>query len=85
MYYKLSNGDRVNLSSNIEAAKFVYLVMPFKGLRFVGAEKPNITVNADVQRILRIYNKMCFYQDLRDREIERITKSLVEDNDRMPF
>lgn len=85
MYYKLSNGDRVCLRSNVEAAKFVYLVMPFKGLRFVGDDKPHITVNEDVRRVLRIYDKMCFQQDLRDREVERIAKSLVEFNDSIPF
>ncbi|QQK87973.1 hypothetical protein pSalSNUABM01_104 [Salmonella phage pSal-SNUABM-01] len=85
MYYKLSNGDRVCLRSNVEAAKFVYLVMPFKGLRFIGDEKPHITVNADVRRILTIYDKMCFRQNMRDREIERIAKSLVGFDDKPPF
>ena len=59
MFYKLTNGESVNLRSNIEAAKFVYLVMPFKKLRFDEATgKPHITMNADVNRIMRVYSRM---------------------------
>ena len=58
MFYKLTNGETVNLRSNIEAAKFIYLVMPFKKLRFEGSVKPHITMNADVARIMKVYSRM---------------------------
>ena len=85
MYYKLNNGDRVCLRTNVEAAKFVYLVMPFKGLRFIDDVKPTITINDDVRRVISIYDKMCFRAQMRDREIERIAKSMVSFNDKIPF
>lgn len=59
MYYKLSNGGEVNLRNNTEVAKFIYLVAPFKRLKFAeGVAVPHVTVTPAVSNILRIHNKI---------------------------
>ncbi|AEK82013.1 hypothetical protein [Salmonella phage 7-11] len=85
MYYKLSNGDRVCLRTNLEAAKFVYLVMPFRRLHFIDDVKPKITIDDKVRKVIEIYDKMCFRQQMRDREIERIAQSMIGFDDKIPF
>lgn len=59
MYYKLTNGEEVNLRNNIDIAKFIYLVAPFKRLAFAdGVTIPHVTVTKEVSNILRIHNKL---------------------------
>lgn len=90
MYYNLDDGNQVNLRGNVEAAKFVYLVMPFKGLSFVG-ERPHITVNADVRKIIGIHNIMVKRREEYDRKVNEIMVNLimgpsfVELDDDIPF
>ncbi|WHS68340.1 hypothetical protein [Lundtoftevirus Lu221] len=59
MYYKLTNGEEVNLRNNTEVAKFIYLVAPFKRLKFAeGVAVPHVTVTKEVSNILQIHNKL---------------------------
>ncbi|WKV17136.1 hypothetical protein [Salmonella phage PKM.Hi.22.6] len=59
MYYKLTNGEEVNLRNNTEVAKFVYLVAPFKRLKFAeGVAVPHVTVTKEVSNILQVHNKL---------------------------
>lgn len=59
MYYKLNDGSEVNLRNNIDVAKFVYLVAPFKRLQFAeGVTAPHITVTKEVTNILRVHHKI---------------------------
>lgn len=59
MYYKLTNGEEVNLRNNTEVAKFIYLVAPFKRLKFAeGVAVPHVTVTKEVSNILQVHNKL---------------------------
>lgn len=59
MYYKLTNGEEVNLRNNTEVAKFIYLVAPFKRLKFAeGVAIPHVTVTKEVSNILQVHNKL---------------------------
>ena len=59
MYYKLTNGEEVNLRNNTEVAKFIYLVAPFKRLKFAeSVAVPHVTVTKEVSNILQVHNKL---------------------------
>ncbi|WAX14198.1 hypothetical protein ECO319P1_00039 [Escherichia phage ECO319P1] len=81
MHFELSNGDSVELRGNSQAARFIYLAMPFQGLQFAeGQEKPRITMTPEVKAIIRLSEKF------RARLIERALKveDLFQDED-IPF
>lgn len=81
MYFELSNGDCVQLRGNSQAARFIYLAMPFQGLQFAkGQEKPRITMTPEVRSIIRMSEMF------RSRLIERAKKidDLFQDDD-IPF
>lgn len=86
MYFKLTNGESVNLRSNVEAAKFVYLVMPFKNLKFEGDNKPKIVITGPVLKIIRLYDKLVERAKAHDRAIERMTRIMTQEfDDDIPF
>lgn len=70
MYFELTNGEQVNLRGNTEAAKFVMLVMPRKGLKFVG-NKPTIKITPEVRKLMLIDEKLYARQQARNAEIDR--------------
>lgn len=79
MIFKLTNGEEVCFRGNSEAAKFIFLVMPFKGLRFAG-EKPTITVTPQVKKYIQIAEKIKTRREERNKRIE------VQDfDDDIPF
>lgn len=81
MYFELSNGDGVELRGNSQAARFIYLAMPFQGLRFAdGQEKPRLTMTPEVKTIMRLSEKF------RARQVERALKieDFFQDED-IPF
>jgi len=81
VYFELSNGDSVELRGNSQAARFIYLAMPFQGLTFAeGQEKPRITMTPEVRNIIRLSEKF------RARLIERALKieDFFQDED-IPF
>lgn len=81
MHFELSDGRSVDLKSNNQAAKFIYLAMPFQGLYFKeGQEKPRLIMTPDVKAIIRLSEKF------RARLIERALKveDLFQDED-IPF
>lgn len=81
MYFELSNGEGVELRGNTQAARFIYLAMPFQGLQFAeGQDKPRITMTPEVRSIIRMSEKF------RARLIERArqVEDLFQDDD-IPF
>lgn len=86
MYYKLSNGDQVNFQSNLEAAKFIYLVMPFKKLTFLGV-KPHVTMTDEVRVLMKVYNKILTkIQKSEEVRINEVASLLDDFEDKaMPF
>lgn len=81
MHFELSNGDSVELRGNSQAARFVYLAMPFQGLTFAeGQEKPRITMTTEVKHIIRLS------ETFRTRLIERAERldDFFQDED-IPF
>lgn len=76
MLYKLSNGKEVNLATNTDVAKFIYLVMPYKNLYFV-EDKPKLVITDLVTQIIQ-----------HAETVRRIVRKREMDNfdwDKIPF
>lgn len=52
MTYEMSDGSSIVLSTNKDIAKFIYLVMPYKQLKFKG-DKPKLVINKHVTEIIQ--------------------------------
>ncbi|QQG33695.1 hypothetical protein PQC34_gp039 [Cronobacter phage A24] len=82
MHFELSNGDSVELRGNSQAARFIYLAMPFQGLTFAeGQEKPRITMTPEVRAIIRLSET--FRAKMMERAM-RLERELGFDDD-IPF
>lgn len=72
MYFNLTNGKSVMFHGNTSAARFIYLAMPFQGLRFKeDEEKPKIKMTPEVREIIRISEKFRERRRQAALEIER--------------
>lgn len=81
MHYQLSNGKSVELKSNLQAARFVYLAMPFQGLFFKwGQEKPHIIMTPDVLKIIALSER---FRDHRVRAAIAFDKKFSDED--IPF
>lgn len=81
MYYNLTNGKSVMFRGNSDAARFIYLAMPFQGLAFVeGEEKPKIKMTPEVRKIMEISRK---FQERRKQIALAIERQCFDDD--IPF
>lgn len=81
MIYPLSDGGEINLRSNTEAAKFILLVMPFKGLTFSGNVKPHIKSTPDVLKFAKVAAEM---HKVRKKKADKIGSGSFYDSE-VPF
>lgn len=52
MTYEMSDGSTIVLSTNKNIAEYIYLVMPYKNVKFVG-EKPKLVIDKHVTEIIK--------------------------------
>lgn len=59
MDFKLKGGGVVQLFTNSQTARFLYLAMPFQGLEFEeGVEKPQIKMTPEVIQIIKLHARV---------------------------
>lgn len=80
MYYKLNNGEQVNLCNNFEIAKFVFFVLKPRKLEFVGI-KPRLVMTPDVKKLYELSGMFA-----RRRELQKRMEEEFQDfDDDIPF